>query len=162
MSDTSSARRRSPVPLRWLRAGGDLSQPDFMQSMRPAPLDALQALVEALFSLSCSPPRPEMYVASPPYPTRRNIKPHSARRPAAYPTSRDFVPRRFLDAGPLSVRRVSSLPASKNLYKTGRTDWVLTLAGGTTVPDLIRPSPLRPRAAISASECIPDPLTNFD
>jgi hypothetical protein len=29
------------------------------------------------------------------------------------------VPWRFLDAGPLSVRRVSLLPASKNLHKSG-------------------------------------------
>jgi hypothetical protein len=32
------------------------------------------------------------------------------------PISRDFVPWRFLDAGPLSVRSVSLLPASKNLH----------------------------------------------
>ena len=32
------------------------------------------------------------------------------------PTARDFVPWRFLDAGSLSVRRVSLLPASKNLH----------------------------------------------
>jgi hypothetical protein len=32
------------------------------------------------------------------------------------PTSRDFVPWRFLDAGPLSVRNVSLLPASKNQH----------------------------------------------
>jgi hypothetical protein len=36
-------------------------------------------------------------------------------------TPRDFVPRRFLDAGSLSVRRVSSLPASKNLHNTGHS-----------------------------------------
>ena len=36
------------------------------------------------------------------------------------PISRDFVPWRFLDAGPLSVRSVSLLPASKNLHTTGR------------------------------------------
>ena len=34
------------------------------------------------------------------------------------PTSRDFVPWRFLDAGPLSVRSVSLLPASKNLHNS--------------------------------------------
>jgi hypothetical protein len=34
-------------------------------------------------------------------------------------TSRDFVPWRFLDAGQLSLRTVSSLPASKNLHKNG-------------------------------------------
>jgi hypothetical protein len=33
--------------------------------------------------------------------------------------SRDFVPRRFLDAGRLRMRKVSVSPASKNLYKSG-------------------------------------------
>ena len=41
MSRTSSARRL-PVPLRWLRAGGDPSRPNSRQSMRPAPVDTLQ------------------------------------------------------------------------------------------------------------------------
>jgi hypothetical protein len=59
----------------------------------------------------CRPPRPRIELGA-------NIKPHSARRPAAYPTSHDFVPRRFLDAGSPSVRRVSSPPASKNLYNS--------------------------------------------
>jgi hypothetical protein len=36
------------------------------------------------------------------------------------PTSRDFVPWRFLDAGQLSVRSVSLLPASKNQHRSGR------------------------------------------
>ena len=35
------------------------------------------------------------------------------------PTARDFVPWRFLDAGSLSVRRVSLLPASKNVHNNG-------------------------------------------
>ncbi len=35
-------------------------------------------------------------------------------------TSRDFVPWRFLDAGSLSVQRVSVSPASKNLHRSGR------------------------------------------
>src|SRR5215510_5778943 len=34
------------------------------------------------------------------------------------PTSRDFVPWRFLDAGQLSVRSISSLPASNNLHNS--------------------------------------------
>lgn len=50
------------------------------------------------------------------------------------PISRDFVPWRFLDAGPLSVRSVSLLPASKNLHKLGSrgfAPWVcFALAGG--------------------------------
>ena len=43
--------------------------------------------------------------------------PHSARCSAGCHTSRDFVPWRFLDAGQLSLRSVSSLPASKNQHK---------------------------------------------
>jgi transposase InsO family protein len=35
------------------------------------------------------------------------------------PTSRDFVPWRFLDAGQLSLPSVSSLPASKNQHTSG-------------------------------------------
>jgi hypothetical protein len=35
------------------------------------------------------------------------------------PTSRDFVPLRFLDAGRLSLGSVPSLPASKNQHTTG-------------------------------------------
>ena len=42
--------------------------------------------------------------------------PHSARCSAGCHTSRDFVPWRFLDAGQLSLRSVSSLPASKNQH----------------------------------------------
>ena len=44
-------------------------------------------------------------------------EPHSARCSAGCHTSRDFVPWRFLDAGQLSVRSVSVLPASKNQHK---------------------------------------------
>jgi hypothetical protein len=43
------------------------------------------------------------------------------------PISRDFVPWRFLDAGPLSVRSVSLLPASKNLHMNGHR-LILTMA----------------------------------
>jgi len=43
--------------------------------------------------------------------------PHSARCSAGCHTSRDFVPWRFLDAGQLSLRSVSSLPASKNQHR---------------------------------------------
>src|ERR1700756_2790960 len=45
--------------------------------------------------------------------------PHSARCSAGCHTSRDFVPWRFLDAGQLSLRSVSSLPASKNQHNIG-------------------------------------------
>ncbi len=65
MSRTSSARRRFPVPLRWLHAGGDLSQPDSWQSMRPAPVDTLQTQPGTLLPLSRPPPRAGMQVASP-------------------------------------------------------------------------------------------------
>jgi len=39
--------------------------------------------------------------------------------PSRGPTSRDFVPWRFLDACQLSVPRPSLLPASKNLHNSG-------------------------------------------
>jgi hypothetical protein len=65
MSPTSSARRRFPVPLRGLRAGGDLSQPDSWQSMRPAPVDTLQTPPRTPLPLSRPPPRAGMQVASP-------------------------------------------------------------------------------------------------
>ena len=42
MSQTASERRRFPVPLRWLHAGGDLSRPDSRRSRRPAPVDTLR------------------------------------------------------------------------------------------------------------------------
>ena len=112
MSHTSSARRRFPVPLRWLQAGGDLSRPDSWRSMRPAPVDTLQAPAETLFSLSRPPLRAGMHVASlqgsrPPSNSAPTSNPHSARCPASYPTSRDFVPWRFLDAGSPELRALS-------------------------------------------------------
>ena len=51
MSPTSSAPRAIPALVRWLLAGGDPSQPDSGQSMRPAPLDTLQTLSGCLFTL---------------------------------------------------------------------------------------------------------------
>ena len=42
MSQIARERRRLPVPLRWLRARGDPSQPDSGQSARQAPVDTLQ------------------------------------------------------------------------------------------------------------------------
>src|SRR5208337_4292264 len=42
MSHTSSERRRFPVPLRWLHAGGGLSRLDSRRSRRPAPVDTLK------------------------------------------------------------------------------------------------------------------------
>ena len=45
-------------------------------------------------------------------------EPHSTRCSAGCHTSRDFVPWRFLDAGQLSLRSVSSSPASKNQHKS--------------------------------------------
>ena len=47
--------------------------------------------------------------------------PHSARCSAGCHTSRDFVPWRFLDAGQLSVRSVSVLPASKNQHRSRKS-----------------------------------------
>jgi hypothetical protein len=52
MSQNSSECRRFPVPLRWLRAGGDLSRPGSPRSMHPAPVDTLQAPPEMPLSLS--------------------------------------------------------------------------------------------------------------
>src|ERR1700746_2647976 len=49
------------------------------------------------------------------------LNPHSATLLGRCPTSRDFVPWRFLDAGPLSVRNVSLLPASKNQHNNGHS-----------------------------------------
>jgi hypothetical protein len=45
--------------------------------------------------------------------------PHSTRCTAGCHTSRDFVHWRFLDAGELSLRTVSLLPASKNQNRCG-------------------------------------------
>jgi len=44
-------------------------------------------------------------------------------------TSRDFVPWRFLDAGRLRARSLSSLPASKNLHKSRPRDCVGLMSG---------------------------------
>ena len=65
MSQTSSAPRRIPVLVRWLPAGGGPAQPNSRQSMRPAPVDALQNQLGTLLSPSRPPPREGMQVASP-------------------------------------------------------------------------------------------------
>ena len=70
MSQTSSARRL-PVPLRWLRAGGDPSQPDSGQSMRPAPVDTLQTPPGRFF----------------PSLARRRVQLSRSRRPSVAPPS---------------------------------------------------------------------------
>ena len=49
MSQTACERRRFPVPLRWLHAGGDPSRPDSGQSIRPAPVDTTQTLPKRFF-----------------------------------------------------------------------------------------------------------------
>ncbi len=71
MSQTSSERRRFPVPLRWLDAGGDLSQPDLRQSMHPAPVDPLKR----------PPRRPSHALARP------CVQASRSRRPSVAPTS---------------------------------------------------------------------------
>src|SRR6516162_6341483 len=48
-----------------------------------------------------------------------DIKSPSRSLPSRGPTSRDFVPWRFLDACQLSALRLSLLPASKNLHNCG-------------------------------------------
>ena len=65
MNQTACQRRRLPVPLRRLHAGDDLAQPNSWQSMRPAPVDALQNQPGTLLSLSRPPPGAGMQVASP-------------------------------------------------------------------------------------------------
>jgi hypothetical protein len=85
-----------------------------------SPVDALQAPAEMPSALSRPPARADMQVAScsPPAHHRarhRHIIP-IALAASQRPIARDFVPWRFLDAGSLSVRRVSLLPASKNLH----------------------------------------------
>jgi hypothetical protein len=119
MSQTSSERRRFPLPLRRLNAGGNLSRPDSRRSRRPEPLIRSKRRRDALLTLApapaCSHPGRLAPVSRPPSNSALTSNPHSARCPA-HPTSRDFVPRRFLNAGSLSVRSVSLLPASKNLY----------------------------------------------
>ena len=114
----------SAFRLRSLHAGDDLSRPNSWQSMRPAPAHTLQEPAETLFSLSRPLPRAGVQVASlqgsaPIEPALASNR-HSARRPTGRQPSRDFVPRRFLDAGWLCMRKVSVLPASKNLYNSGR------------------------------------------
>jgi hypothetical protein len=63
-----------------------------------------------------------------------NINLHSTRCPGRYPTFRDFVPWRFLDAGTLSLRCVSLLPASKNQH-------IACPAGRSAMPSGVTPSP---------------------
>src|SRR6516225_9212321 len=88
--------------------------------MRRAPTDALRALAE--MPIAGSPPRlsthPDRFLAAlhPPSTSALTSNPHSARCPSRGPTSRDFVPWRFLDACQLSVPSPSLLPASKNLH----------------------------------------------
>src|SRR6516162_3852343 len=88
--------------------------------MRRAPADALRAPAE--MPIAGSPPRlsthPDRFLAAlhPPSTSALTSNPHSARCPSRGPTSRDFVPWRFLDACQLSVPTPSLLPASKNLH----------------------------------------------
>src|SRR6516165_4954338 len=87
--------------------------------MRRAPADALRAL--AGMAIAASPPRlsthPGRFLAvlRPPSRSSLTTNPHSAAASRG-PTSRDFLPWRFLDACQLSVPSASFLPASKNLH----------------------------------------------
>jgi hypothetical protein len=92
--------------------------------MPPAPAHTLQEPAETLFSLFRPLPRAGVQVASlqssrPPR-TGPRIKSPWRAPPNRRQPSRDFVPRRFLDAGRPCMRKVSVLPASKNLYNSGR------------------------------------------
>jgi len=59
-------------------------------------------------------------VLRPPSRSSLTTNPHSAAAQPG-PTSRDFLPWRFLDACQLSVPSASFLPASKNLHRGGKT-----------------------------------------
>ena len=60
-----------------------------------------------------------------------NIKSPIALAASQCPTSRDFVPWRFLDACQLSVPSASFLPASKNLHISGNPDGgTINIKGG--------------------------------
>ena len=61
-------------------------------------------------------------IRRPPSRSPPTYDPHSTRCTAGCHTSRDFVHWRFLDAGQLSLRTVSLLPASKN-QNTTRRHW---------------------------------------
>ena len=92
-------------------------------SVRRSPVDALQAPAEMPSALSRPPARADMQVASCSRPAHHRAR-HRHIIPIALaasqrPTARDFVPWRFLDAGSLSMRRLSLLPASKNLHNSG-------------------------------------------
>ena len=101
----------------------------------PSPTDALRALAE--MAIAASPPRlsthPGRFLAVLRPPSRSSLtsNPHSAAAQPG-PTSRDFVPWRFLDARQLSVPSASFLPASKNLHIVGHVFYAILLpAAGT-------------------------------
>ncbi len=75
---------------------------------------------------------------------RRNRPSQSNRHSAAPPNrpqpSRDFVPRRFLDAGRLCMRKASVLPASKNLYNRRRQAATTAPPAPRAAPGACRPS----------------------
>jgi len=98
------------------------SRSNTRRSIHQPPVAALHAPAETPTALSSVPRYAEMHVASCSRRAyHRQRRRHAtlialARCSAGCHTSRDFVPWRFLDAGQLSLRSVSSLPASKNQH----------------------------------------------
>src|ERR1700745_4406801 len=99
------------------------SRSNTRRSIHQPPVAALHAPAEMPTALSGSPvgrdPRRLVLASRLPSRAAPTCDPHSARCSAGCHTSRDFVPLRFLDAGQLSLRSVSSLPASKNQHNIG-------------------------------------------
>jgi hypothetical protein len=99
------------------------SRSNTRRSIHQPPVAALHAPAEMPTALSGSPvgrdPRRLVLASRLPSRAAPTCDPHSARCSAGCHTSRDFVPWRFLDAGQLSLRSVSSLPASKNQHRSG-------------------------------------------
>jgi hypothetical protein len=89
-------------------------------SIHRPPVDALRVPAEMPIALSWAPLHADMHVvrccARAYHREQRRHAIPIALAASHCPTARDFVPWRFLDAGSLSGRSVSLLPASKNLH----------------------------------------------
>jgi hypothetical protein len=113
------------------------SRSNTRRSIHQPPVAARHAPAEMPTALSGSPvgrdPRRLVLASRLPSRAAPTCDPHSARCSAGCHTSRDFVPWRFLDAGQLSLRSVSSLPASKNQRISTLSD----MAGPACVADSV-------------------------
>src|ERR1700724_89212 len=103
MSQTALERRHFPVPMRWPHAGNDPSRLGHCDRRTERSLIRSERLPRCLLyasnlaSVQIPRPRP---VAPPPTPEfAPATKPPRPPLPRRCPTSRDFVPWRFLDAG---------------------------------------------------------------